>query len=623
MVFMKDREKKLNFYSLKAAYKNRTLKTKILEGYIVIIMFVILLLSLLLSYFLHNYINENIYLNMQNHSRLVEKTLKYHFDDIIKLSEYPYTDNEVLEILRKDYGKNDSENIEKVNDKLKLSGLLYKHIFYMNKYIESVWLVPENKNMAPAVKTIRSVNNNYDITKEDWYQSVYQGNGDVFILGVHHDNGTNNGGDVVSIARNIMDPEDGKYLGMIVINMPVQKIASLCYTNDEEGIVTAVADEKNRFIIYRKSDKEQKFSDYLTVHAADMKPDKMKKAYIDGKNYYIVASEFQLMDGRIFQLYPEDKALKSFQVFVGGTIAGVVIIGGILFVISYSISKSITKPVLKLVDSMRAVEKGNLEEKSEDFYGELKVLSDTFNQMTEEMSNMFHELQKKEQQKRKMELLALQAQINPHFMYNTLNSIKCMAELQGADSVVKMLDSMVFILRYAAEDTKEIVSIERELKFIKHYTEIINFRYFGRFSFLFYVPQEILSYGTLRFILQPILENAIFHGFAPDDLQAVIELRITEKNNNIVFEITDTGKGMKPELCKEILEHGNREKQGLNKIGIYNVDQRIKLTFGQQYGIKLVSKLQCFTKAIITIPKLENCNLECEENVYEKKGADC
>lgn len=618
---MKNNKKK--FKIIKDIYKNRTLKTKILEGYIVIIVLVILLIAVLLSCFLHNYINENIYLNMQNHNQRVEKALKYHFDDIIKLSEYPYTDGEVLGILRKNYESGGSEEIEKMNDNSRLSTLLYKHVFYMNEYIESVWLVPANKKITPAVKTIRSVNNNYDITIEDWYQEVLEGKGNAFILGVHHDNGTNNGSDIVSVARSIIDPENGAYLGMIVINMPVQTIASLCYTNDAEGIVTAVADEKNKFIIYKKSDRKQEFNKYLTYHADEIKSDKMTKIKIRGENYYIVASEFEMINGRIFQMYSEERALKSFQVFVWGIVAGVIVIGVILFVISYSISKSITKPINQLVDSMRAVEKGNLKEKSEDFYGELKILSDTFNQMTEKMSEMFYELQEKERQKRKMELLALQAQINPHFMYNTLNSIKCMAELQGADSVVKMLDAMVFVLRYTAEDTQEIVSIEREIEFIKNYTEIINFRYFGRFSFIFHVPSETLSYGTLRFILQPILENAVFHGFEPQDLNAVIELRVIENEDTIVFEITDTGKGIEPQRCKEILEQGSKEKRGLNKIGIYNVDQRIKLTFGKQYGIKLVSRVQCFTKAIITIPKINIFCQEDEEKQYEKKGIDC
>ena len=617
------KKKKLKFPILEYMYKNRTLKIKILEGYFIIIFLFILLISMLLSYFLHNYINENIYSNMQNHNQRVEKALKYHFDDIIKLSEYPYTDSSVLEILRKSYGESGAEEIEKMNDNARLSSLLYKHIFYMNEYIESVWLVPANKNMIPAVKTIGSVNNNYDITTEDWYGEVLAGKGAAFILGVHHDNSTNNGRDVVSVARSIIDPKDGTYLGMIVINMPVQKIASLCYTNDGDGIVTAVADEKNRFIIYKKSDREQEFNKYLTDYANQIKSDRMTKAEISGKNYYIVASEFEMINGRIFQMYSEEKALKNFQVFVWGIMAGAVIIGIILFVISYSISKSITKPVNQLVDSMKAVEKGNLKEKSEDFYGELKVLSATFNQMTEKMSEMFYELQEKEKQKRKMELLALQAQINPHFMYNTLNSIKCMAELQGAESVVKMLDAMVFVLRYAAEDTNEIVSIEREINFIKNYTEIINFRYFGRFSFVFHVPEETLSCGTLRFILQPILENAVFHGFDPEDLNAVIELKVLEKQDTIIFEITDTGKGIEPQRCREILAHGSEEKRGLNKIGIYNVDQRIKLTFGNQYGIKLVSKVHCFTKAIITIPKVNVCCQEGEEKNYEKKSIDC
>lgn len=587
--------------------RNCTLSTKILEGYLIIILLFFCLLFFLLSYFLHNYINENVYANMLNHNQQVENSLNYLLDDIVRLSEYPYTDGEVLDILRKEYSEDNSAQIEMVNDISTLNSLIYKHVFYMNKYIDSVWLIPANGS-GPAVKMVGSVNNNFDVTAEDWYPKVRQGDGSAFILGVHQDHGNNYGGEIVSVARSILDPENEKYLGMIVINMSVQKISALWHTADSDGSVTVVADEKENLIMYGKTGTNSAYNEYLTEHLSQISLDQISKAKINGENYYIAVSETEALDGKIFSIYEQNTVISSFRTFMLGVIFSAIILGAALIYISFFISKSITKPIKKLVTSMKAVEAGNLEEKSEEFHGELKILSNSFNQMTAQMANMFSQLQEKEKQKRLMEFQALQAQINPHFMYNTLSSIKCMAELQGAESIVNMLDAMVHILRYATENTSEIVSIEQEVTFIKNYMKIINFRNFGRFSFILQVPEETFSYGTLRFILQPIVENSIFHGFDPEDLNAVIELKVLEKEDTVVFEVSDTGRGMPPELCREILEHGYNKKKGLNKIGIYNVDQRIKLTFGKEYGIRIISQPGCFTKCMITIPKIKICD---------------
>lgn len=294
--------------------------------------------------------------------------------------------------------------------------------------------------------------------------------------------------------------------------------------------------------------------------------------------------------------------------------AGAVLAGILLIFISYAVADSVTKPVYQLVSSMKEVEEGNLQTQSREFEGELQVLSQTFNRMVRRMDDMFQELQHKEKQKREMELLALQAQINPHFMYNTLNSIRCMAEMQGADSVARMLDAMIHILHYAAEGTGEIVSIEKELAFIKNYIQIINFRYFDRFSFYIQAGNTTYQYGTLRFILQPLVENAVLHGFDAEDLHAVIEIKIFEQNDDLVIEVTDNGKGMDERHCEEILKQGDRERKSLNQIGLYNVNQRIKLSFGEAYGITLMSKIGCYTKAVIKIPKIAEADYMRDRN---------
>lgn len=594
--------------------KNTTLKMKILRGYLILILLVFLLVIILLSCFLHNYVNNNIYTNMVNHNQQIDNSIDYHFNDIITLSEYPYIDKEVLTILRKEHEEQNTAWLSRLADISALNNLIYKHVFYMNDHINSVWLVPENLENSPAVKTRGSINNNYKITDEDWFETVYNGKGKPYILGVHENKGSTLGGEIVSVARSIVDPENGSYLGMIVINTLVEDLATLWYTGAQSDNVIALADKNNRLIMQEDNNRTKGFREYLTKHGQELKPGQINHVRIDGSRYYAVATRLTCMEGKIFQLYSADAATEGFRLLIGGIMAGAVLAGILLIFISYAVADSVTKPVYQLVSSMKEVEEGNLQTQSREFEGELQVLSQTFNRMVRRMDDMFQELQHKEKQKREMELLALQAQINPHFMYNTLNSIRCMAEMQGADSVVRMLDAMIHILHYAAEGTGEIVSIEKELAFIKNYIQIINFRYFDRFSFYIQAGNTTYQYGTLRFILQPLVENAVLHGFDAEDLHAVIEIKIFEQNDDLVIEVTDNGKGMDERHCEEILKQGDRERKSLNQIGLYNVNQRIKLSFGEAYGITLMSKIGCYTKAVIRIPKIPEADYMRDRN---------
>lgn len=215
---------------------------------------------------------------------------------------------------------------------------------------------------------------------------------------------------------------------------------------------------------------------------------------------------------------------------------------------------------------------------------------------------MFIEVKEKEKEKREMEMLALQSQINPHFMYNTLNSIRWLSELQGADKVTQMLDALVKVLNYVADDTSEFVPVEREVEFIRNYIKILNFRYFERFSFIFDVQEEAAQYEVLRFVLQPLVENAVLHGFDNNDICAVIKIDIHLEDKYLFLCVTDDGKGLSEEKIHEILTSERKSEKRLNKIGIYNVNQRIKLTYGQEYAIRIDSKEGCYTKVTIRIP---------------------
>lgn len=174
------------------------------------------------------------------------------------------------------------------------------------------------------------------------------------------------------------------------------------------------------------------------------------------------------------------------------------------------------------------------------------------------------------------------------------------------------------VLRFTAEDTGESVSVSREVKFIKSYIRILNFRYFERFSFILNVQKEAEPYMVPRFILQPLVENAVLHGFDSNDICATIKIDIHLEEDELLLCVTDDGKGLSAEKIKEILSTEKKSERSLNKIGVYNVNQRIKLAYGQKYAIKIDSKQGCYTKVTIRIPA------QCRrtDNEQENKSSD-
>lgn len=587
-------------------YKRGNLRNKILLGYFLIIGFIIVFVILIIGFFWKSYVQESIFKTMRNNNYQIQNGIDYYFDDIVKLSEYPYTDEEITNILRKNY-KNVQEGSQKINqisDINTVSTKLYKNIFYMNKNIDSVWLFFGNADCY-ALKTKGVRDSTYNIKNEKWYPTILEGKGKPYIIGIHNDSGNALERKVISVARSIIDPINGEYLGMIIINTRIEDFATLWYSSDYNGSIIAVADKNNHLIFPEVKGMDfEDFDEYINNHEGSFKIDKAYKVKIKGDSYYLVCSKLDCMDGYIYQMNSVSTANEGIRAVFWWILLGTTSLIAILLLVSIAISNSIMKPVSKLVDSMKVVEDGNLQIQTEEFSGELEVLSTTFNRMMKKMEDMFIKVREKEKEKRDMEILALQSQINPHFMYNTLNSIRWMAEIQGADNITQMLDALIKVLKYIAADMGEFVTVETELEFIKNYIKILNFRYFERFSFIYNIDDNIHEYQTLRFILQPIIENAVLHGFDSTDLYATIEIKIFLQDTFLVFEITDNGKGISKEKCEEILNKENLKGKSLNRIGMYNINKRIQLIYGEDYAIKINSKEGCYTKVIVRIPAI-------------------
>lgn len=606
--------------SLPTKFRDMSLKQKILSGYLLIICIVLLCISFLMIVCWKQIIRKNISKSIYSSNYQIKKSIDNYFDSVIKLSEFPYLDTEILDILRKNYQNLNSASkvASQISDIETITPKLYKHIYYMHNQIDAIWLYPAHMDYYAFRSRISGVTG-YKVTSESWFHKVKEGNGKPYIIGVHKENAVNGDWNVISIARSIMDPDTGDYLGMIVIDCSVDNFARLWDSSEYSESIFAVSDKNNKLIIPYPEEQTKGIAEYLSANADNFREgDHLYQIYLEGQTWYAAVTELNYMDGRIYHLVPIGNALRSVAYTFALSVICMLVLGILLVSFSVKISRTITQPMEQLISTMESVESGNLSPQTEEYYGEMAILSQKFNHMVRRIEAMFTEAKEQEREKHKMEMLALQSQINPHFLYNTLNSIRWLSELQGADKVTQMLDELVKLLRFAAEDTGEFITVGREVEFIISYIRILNFRYFERFSFVLDIQEEAKQFMIPRFIIQPLVENSVLHGFDSNDICATVRIDVHLEGKELLLCVTDDGKGLSPEKIEEILSTERKSERSLNKIGVYNVNQRIKLTYGKEHAIKIDSMEGCYTKVTIRIPA------QCGRigNEAENKGSD-
>lgn len=277
---------------------------------------------------------------------------------------------------------------------------------------------------------------------------------------------------------------------------------------------------------------------------------------------------------------------------------------------SVVLSRYISRPIHSLNKAM-----GEFEANAEGFsyepvYGSLEVtsLSNAFGHLVIRIQELMNQVRNEEIVLRKTELRALQAQINPHFLYNTLDSIAWMCEEGRNKDAVEMVNALARLFRISISKGHELIPVEKEVEHAKSYLQIQKFRYKNQFQYSFEVQESCLHYYCNKITLQPIIENAIYHGLNRMIDEGFIEIRIFEDGDDVVFTVEDNGVGMTKEQCESILHKEVKGQAG--GIGIKNVNDRVKIYFGEQYGMTIESELDEGTKVSIRMPKLKEDSYE-------------
>ncbi len=266
-------------------------------------------------------------------------------------------------------------------------------------------------------------------------------------------------------------------------------------------------------------------------------------------------------------------------------------------------SNKLYRPMKNLKDAMKKLSEGNLSARAiVEGKDEIAILSSKFNSMADRIEKLIEELVTERLLKKEAELEALQYQITPHFMYNTLNSIKCAAFLQNAHDIVQLLDAFIELLQSSINKKGAFITLRDELKLVQNYVLLQRFRYKDNFSVDYEIDSKTEKLYLPRLIIQPLVENSIFHGLDTKTDRNRILICANKEGNYLVIRVEDNGRGMSEEEKGNIFNKVKGKKEKFNHIGISNIKERIALYYGKNGSIVYSSCRDKGTKVVITIP---------------------
>ena len=443
-----------------------------------------------------------------------------------------------------------------------------------------------------------------DIESLDWYQAAMESKSGIAVSSSHVQNAIQSSYKwVITLSRALVNNQTGEREGLFFVDLNYSAISDLCNNNsiEEKGYIFVLDAEGN--IVYHP--KQQLMYGGLKTENID--------AIMECREDSLIIDE-----GGDSKLYTMSKSKRTGWTVVGAAYTSellknneqaqmwYLLVASILLLavigISSIISREITKPIRSLRDSMRKVQNGQFDTHVEVITeNEIGSLGRSFNLMTSEIQALMEQNVYEQKQKRKSELKALQAQINPHFLYNTLDSIIWMSEAGENDEVVEMTSALARLLRQSISNDKEEVELEKEIEYVKNYLTIQKMRYKDKLEFFIYVDPRVAHVPIIKLVLQPLVENAIYHGIKYKETKGNLKIYARPVDGRVEIVVADDGIGMDEDVMEHIFDE-HRKEQKRNGVGVPNVQKRLKLQYGSEYGIRYESVKGAGTKAVITIP---------------------
>ncbi|ERI94412.1 HAMP domain protein [Clostridiales bacterium oral taxon 876 str. F0540] len=495
-----------------------------------------------------------------------ETYIKNRLDSYYKFEGYIYGGTNSF--IRSAYNSND--NIESI-------------IFYSYKN--------DNFSMFDSLGNIKYVNN---IRKNISFDANEENINNSFIDLLNSYDGKERGSNYYIINK-IKDPSKLDTVGLIIIKYKLDRLNAIMQSYDKSKN-NIIAINKNGAVIYDSSNKYTgKPYPYIDRLKTTDKPIMLdKSSYID----FVTST----LDVIVVGIMPVENIYNGNKIITHTTIILAVILIIIAEAIVFVKIDSLSKRVNGITEAMKSVQEGNfkIEIKTGSEDDEFSMISKSFNDMCRQLNEYISRVYLSEIKQKNAEMLALQSQINPHFLYNTLESIRMKAVSIGEKDLGKMLYNLSALYRNMIKG-KTFITIEQELEHCKMYLDLFKFRYEGKFNYCIDVSEELYSKEIIKFSLQPIIENFIVHGINLDRDDNYIVIYSEKDGQDAVIFIEDNGMGIEAEKVKSLNEKMENIETG-DSIGLLNVNERIRLTYGEEYGLSVKGRKFMGTVVSIRIP---------------------
>ena len=591
---------------LRKALNPYSVRGTMILSFMLLISIIVLLVSLVSYYYTMNDI-ESISINYT--VRLlgeINASIDSYIDNMKSMAKVVVENKDVRDVMafyNRHHDKRLSYIEEKELERLRANAAAHMNIVANTRSdITNIAVISKYKDVVLS-DVEKEVNENSEFNVTDWYLKPMSYKDEIVVSPSHVQNLVS--GEykwVISISKSVLDPETGEVTGVMVIDLNYRSIEAICENAQlgKNGYIYLIDRHKN--VIYHPQQqllysgiKSELVEEILKMRDTYLRDDVNNRIYT--RNYSELTGWSAVGVVNVDELIKDKSSIIDFYFRLAGI--------SILFAMTFAvlISTTITNPIKMLENTMHEVEVGNFDVRSEiELNNEIGHLSKTFNVMISRIKDLMEKTVRDEEEKRRSEIRALQAQINPHFLYNTLDTIIWMSAGGKNDEVVEVTSALARLFRTSISKGENLVTLLNEVENIKSYLTIQKMRYEDKLSWRVDVPPGLLGLMTPKLILQPIVENAVYHGVKMSQAGGEIAISARTEGERLTITIADSGVGMTAEQLEQLFVPRPDTDRG---IGVINVNNRIRLCFGEEYGLHYFSAPGEGTRVEIWLPVIE------------------
>ncbi|WP_070000112.1 sensor histidine kinase [Cellulosilyticum sp. I15G10I2] len=531
-------------------------------------------------FYIENIMEEQLLLQSQQNLGKITKDIEQVLDSLIASSNAITLDQDITGAL-----KNNEASLPEVRKiTKKLSNINAAHLYAYNADIYIY-----NKQADIYTTTAQNNISSFEAYKKAWIKETLNAEG--FFVWKEFSGIPSEKYEqvpIIGMARNILDI-NGRTVGVLAIELFNERnINSLLFAGNEfQNTERYLVDHEGNIILeyINNSEKSKLFSkQWFKDYIQERKLESHEVASYKGEKQVVSIRNISKAHWKVVQIIPYRDMLRKVSYYRNFTIGINLIVLVIIICADILSINRLTRSITKLRDAMRTVKDGKfIQIAIPKTNQEVEELSKDFNIMSTKLNELFEENRRIYEEKQRTKLEALQSQIQPHFLFNTLNGIKWLCIMEGAKTAEKMIISLGYILEYSLSKNRDIITLKEEITCLNHYIELQKMRYGETFRVVFEVEEELYDLEVPILFLQPLIENAIIHGLQGKDDLGIIKVRLFKSVDSVNILVEDNGCGMSDEQIKELLT-STKKSSG---IGVKNVQERIQIYYGNDSTLRI------------------------------------